>query len=123
MATILSFGDGTTFSQLGGGDAGALSERFRVWRGRSGRRYVFTRLDEPFDPAELGEAVLLVARGAVGGAMAAEAFVEVEDLARVGSGRSVWVHHLAATELERARLRRDLDVGGGEASAGICRAA
>lgn len=56
-------GEGTTmrprFTSLAAVGAAGLGDRFRSCRGRSGRRYVFARLDDHHDSADLDGAVVV----------------------------------------------------------------
>ena len=85
--------------------AAGIPARYLYWTGRSGRRYLFTRM-EGAEAAALCEGVAIAVSGGqivwVGGveAMASES--------RVASGAAVYVHLLASSEAERRGVIWDL---------------
>lgn len=80
------------------------AERFRLWTGRSGRRWVFSRLTAA-DRDDLDGAVILIA-GADGIAHRVGTAADL-DLTHVALA-SVWVHWMAESEAERRHLVEDL---------------
>lgn len=93
-------------------------ERFSLRVGASGRRYVFSRLDDAIDDGELDGAVVALAEGGRVGGSRLLWIGAGEDLpvGRPAPGRQIHVHWLAETAAERARVIADLGavVGGGE---------
>lgn len=93
-------------------------DRFRLWTGRSGRRRVFSRLDGSATAEDLDGAVAMIV---VGESLPRVRWIgRGEDLPRTGRGDTVYVHWLAESEAERARLIEDL---GGSARCGSAGAA
>lgn len=83
------------------GPAGWLADRFLVWRGVSGRAYVFSRCDDVDDI--VGEALFLIPRVDAAGRIVG---------ARVGlrpePGRPAWVHFVGDGDGALRRARMDL---------------
>jgi hypothetical protein len=96
-----------------------LGDRFHYFRGRSGRRYLFTTvLRESLD--DFRSVVVILAEARPGGRLAAKAVATVDALGRIGPAADpAWppvadretlclVHLLAASEAERYRVVTDL---------------
>lgn len=92
--------------------AAGLPARYLYWTGRSGRRYVFTRMHAE-EAAELEDGIAIaVANGCI------EWIGSVEDLARrsgaAAAQASVYVHFLAQSSAERRSVIWDLRPGDAE---------
>ncbi len=96
-----------------------LGDRFHYFRGRSGRRYLFTIVPrESLD--DFRSVVVILAEARPGGRLAAKAVVAVDALGRVGPAADpAWppvavepalclVHLLAFSDSERSRVVSDL---------------
>ena len=93
-----------------------LGDRFRYFRGLSGRRYLFTAVAGE-DLRDFTGAVVLAARTAPTGRLAAFAMAAIDDAGRMdardrrlvlSAGAIVLVHLLAESEAERRALLADL---------------
>jgi hypothetical protein len=95
-----------------------IGDHFHYWRGRSGRRYLFTAV-HPADIADFRSVVALVAEPVTGGRLAAKAVAVLDAAGRVLPGEMPWprrfsadavllVHFLAETEAERRDILADL---------------
>lgn len=83
-------------------------ERFRLFAGGSGRRYVFTRLEDGHDPTDLDGAVVVIARATREGPRPlwiGSAERTPRDLA---PGVEIWAHWLAETAAARGAAVADL---------------
>ncbi len=110
-------GSGRADQPLTGLSGSALADRFRTWRGRSGRRYVFSvfRAGEGFDHLPTGEgAVVIAAVRQADGTRRKLWVAEVgRDAARIERflarpGCELHLHLLAATPAERRAVAADL---------------
>lgn len=89
------------------------AERYRLWIGRSGRRHVFTRIEDGRDAADLEGAVVMIAAPGPGGVdrplwIGEAGRAPLDGLHRT---RRVFAHWLAETATARAAVIADL---GGE---------
>jgi hypothetical protein len=95
-----------------------LGDRFHYFRGRSGRRYLFSRVASD-ELAGFRSAVVILARSAGGGRLAAYALTALDRLGRPADSPGRWppavpadavvlVHLLSATEADRRDLVLDL---------------
>ncbi len=110
MATVIPFFSSVADRLREGARAATVVEPFRIWRGRSGQRHVFTRIDGTGE--DLDEAVVIVARRASDGTVIAER-VGLGGSAEIvgaiaGDAHEVWAHFLAETDIERRRVVADL---------------
>ncbi|TBW33965.1 hypothetical protein EYW49_19100 [Siculibacillus lacustris] len=88
--------------------AGGLARRFRAWRGASGRRYVFTRIEgRDLPQGDLDDAVVAVRCGS----MVPATFAEARDLtpATRAGDCEIFAHYLAPTAADRLAVLADLD--------------
>jgi hypothetical protein len=94
-----------------------LGGRFHYWRGRSGRRYLFTSV--PRDSlGDFRSVVVLFAEPAAGGRMIARSIAMLDALGRMAgsertaaelpAGAVALIHLLAGSEAERQRVVADL---------------
>lgn len=86
---------------------GGLAERFRFFRGASGRRHVFTRNEAPFESDDFEGAVVLAIRRDRAGAIAAVR-IACDRVPEGAVGAEIWVHFLAMSRRERAAVAVDL---------------
>lgn len=105
MLRVGSFG-GATVPQVSSSDAPPFDGRFLVWRGASGRSYVFSPVED--DDMPLDAAVLIAVRRDRDGAPCAARPVTDRDAGR----GEVWAHHLATTGAARAAAIADLVASG-----------
>ena len=100
---------------VGTGSGGVVArvvggERFGIRNGRSGRRYVLSRIDHRIEVGDLDGAVVVITAGEAAGT---EAIVwvgrgEEAPCGRVAAGRAVHAHWLAETDEARAAVIADL---------------
>lgn len=83
-------------------------DRFRLWTGRSGRRRVFSRLDGAATAEDLDGAVAMIVTAESTPRLLWIGVGEELPRARRVAGTAVFVHWLAETEAERARVIEDL---------------
>jgi hypothetical protein len=105
---------GVAVARRGGAEGlSALDGRFLIWRGASGRAYVFSPVvddDAGVDGMGLDEAVLIaVERDRAGRPRAARVVAD-----RSGRPGEIWAHHLATTAAARRRAVIDLTASGRE---------
>jgi hypothetical protein len=95
-----------------------LGDRFHYWRGRSGRRYLFSAVDDDA-LSDFRSAVALIAEPAPDGRLVATAIALLDGAGRVLNGEMPWpralppdtvllVHLLAQTDAERWDVVADL---------------
>lgn len=89
-----------------------LDGQFLIWRGASGRAYVFSPVadDVGFDGMGLDDAVLIAVERDRAGRPAAAGVVAD----RSGRPGEIWAHHLATTAAARRRAVIDLTASGRE---------
>ncbi|MBV5262956.1 hypothetical protein [Pinisolibacter aquiterrae] len=110
---------GVAVARRGGREAvSPLDGRFLIWRGASGRAYVFSPIavddagfeDTGLDGIGLDDAVLIaVERDRAGRPTAARVVAD-----RSGRPGEIWAHHLATTAAARRRAVIDLTASGRE---------
>ena len=103
-----------------------LGSRFHYWRGRSGRRYLFTEVGSE-QLADFGDAVVVIAETDARGRLTGKAVgllgcnrIEVEGLAAELAARGglvAFVHLLTATHAQRRAVLDDLAAHGQEIAA------
>jgi hypothetical protein len=99
-----------------GADLAAVvdGDRFRLMRGRSGRRHVFSRVEGRIDAADLAGAVVAIGVGADAAPLwVGEA--ERAPFGRFGASAVVHAHFLAETAEARRTVIADLTAGDGSA--------